>query len=234
MLSVLRHSQLVSQRRKPVRLQQALRRLASCLVASCNCRSRTYALCRMLFCARVAVVPCTAGTQPSVLRLSLIFLVCLTSPMSLLVCISLVVVCSSRCCAEAWMKGHCLLCPQQPNSDIGLLLEALPSDCRYLRCFDSRTLTKFEHDRRTFGWLDPGGPSQQTVRFPALCERVSRTFNVAPSTCTFFSSRAPASDERGSVPAPRRLLKTGAYSPIFWLPVFRTSIIVLSSRVFQL
>jgi hypothetical protein len=61
---------------------------------------------------------------------------------------------SSRCCAEAWMLGHCLLCPREPSGVRTSLLAAIPPSCPYFRPFDLGSLTKFEHDRRIFGWLE--------------------------------------------------------------------------------
>lgn len=52
------------------------------------------------------------------------------------------------------MHGHCLLCPLRPSAEHSMLLEALPPDCPYLRPLDPRSLTKFDHDRKVFGWLE--------------------------------------------------------------------------------
>lgn len=62
------------------------------------------------------------------------------------------------------MQGHCLLCPHTPSRERSLLLDALPVDCPYLRSFHADALTKFDHDRRIFGWLESSDSAHTPVR----------------------------------------------------------------------
>lgn len=62
------------------------------------------------------------------------------------------VYCSSRCCAEAWQKHHCLLCRGPAEVTTHMHLRNV-KNCPYVREFDPEALTKFAHDRNRFGWL---------------------------------------------------------------------------------
>lgn len=69
------------------------------------------------------------------------------------------VYCCSRCVAEAWQRGHCLLCAAAATRPRNAHLRGL-SCCPYVRPFDAAALQKFGHDRNVFGWMlePPGGP----------------------------------------------------------------------------
>lgn len=87
------------------------------------------------------------------------------------------VYCCSRCAAEAWQRGHCLLCAGAPRLPREAHLRGLPG-CPYVRPFDAAALHKFGHDRGVFGWmLGPpghgGGPQVAMVR---ACRHRPRRF----------------------------------------------------------
>jgi hypothetical protein len=62
------------------------------------------------------------------------------------------VYCSSRCCAEAWQRHHCLLCrgPAELSTDMHL---RNAKNCPYMREFELHSLLKFKHDRERFSWI---------------------------------------------------------------------------------
>eukprot|EP00892_Ulva_mutabilis_P003104 jgi/Ulvmu1/12795/UM097_0022.1 len=62
------------------------------------------------------------------------------------------VYCCSRCAAEAWQRGHCLLCTAAAAAPRDAHLRSLRS-CPYVRPFDAAALQKFGHDRSVFGWM---------------------------------------------------------------------------------
>ena len=62
------------------------------------------------------------------------------------------VYCSSRCCAEAWQKHHCLLC--RGGAELGSEMHLRHAqNCPYIREFEHESLTKFQHDRERFAWM---------------------------------------------------------------------------------
>ena len=75
------------------------------------------------------------------------------------------VYCSSRCCAEAWQRHHCLLCRGSVEMSTGMHLRNVKA-CPYVREFEPEALQKFQHDRERFGWIVQRLPP--LVRCPAV------------------------------------------------------------------
>lgn len=73
------------------------------------------------------------------------------------------VYCCSRCTAEAWQRGHCLLCPGAARAPREVHLRGLHG-CPYVRPFDIAALQKFGHDRDVFGWMLEAGAGGEAVR----------------------------------------------------------------------
>lgn len=96
------------------------------------------------------------------------------------------VYCCSRCAAEAWQRGHCLLCAAAAAGPRDVHLRNLRG-CPYIRPFDAAALQKFGHDRSVFGWmLEPtirqGGSCTAAVR-PGLtyaCGRLTISHDLSP------------------------------------------------------
>lgn len=78
------------------------------------------------------------------------------------------VYCSSRCCAEAWQKHHCLLC--RGGAEVGTEMHLRNAqNCPYVREFEVASLQKFQHDRDRFAWITAKMPSVVRPPFARSC-----------------------------------------------------------------